>query len=444
MFFYVPAAGMRASLIHRFGFLLVALIWATLSCAAPAPVAVLAVNGAISPVVADYAVRGIAQAAADGAQLIVLTMDTPGGLDTAMRVIIKSMLASSVPVAAFVAPSGARAASAGTFILMASHVAAMAPGTNLGAATPVALGARSGQADASHEKAVNDAAAYIRSLARLRGRNAEWAEQAVRRAASLPAEDALKQKAIDLLARDVPDLLHQLDRRRINLPDRQVQLRLSGAPVQSVLPDWRTRTLAVMTDPGMAALLMLVGVAGLFLELSNPGLILPGVLGGIALLMGLLALQLLPVHFAGLALVVLGIGFVVTEAFLPSGFLGVGGVIAFVLGAMILMQAGVPGYGLSLPFVAFVAVVVAVFIAWMGGVTLRSWRRAPSMGDVQLIGAVAQIIDDTPGNSWVFFRGERWRVRSALPLVRGQQVRVLARHALVLEVQPADEAANQQ
>lgn len=435
---------MRASLIVRFGFLFVALVWATLSGASPAPVVVLTVNGAISPVVADYAARGIAHAGADGAQLVVLTIDTPGGLDTAMRVMIKSILASRVPVATFVAPSGARAASAGTFILMASHVAAMAPGTNLGAATPVAVGAASGQSDAGHQKAVNDAAAYIRSLARLRGRNANWAEQAVRHAASLPAEDAQKQKAIDLLARDVPDLLRQLDQRRINLSDRQVQLKLRDAPVQSVLPEWQVRVLAVMTDPGIAALLMLVGMVGLFLELTNPGLILPGVLGGIALLMGLYALQLLPFHFAGLSLLVLGIGLMVAEAFLPSGLLGVGGVIAFVLGAMILMEAGVPGYGISLPFVAFIAVVFAVFIAFMGSVAVRSWRRAPCTGDVQLIGAVAEIIDDTPGNSWATCQGERWRVGSDLPLVRGQRVRVMARHGLVLEVRAVDEPANQQ
>lgn len=435
---------MGASLIYRAGIFFLALLGAGLIHAAPAPVVVLSVNGAIGPVLADYTTRGIAKAAAEGAQLIVLTMDAPGGLDTAMRGMIKSILASTVPVATFVAPSGARAASAGTFILMASHVAAMAPGTNLGAATPVALGAGSDQADASHDKAVNDAAAYIRSLARLRGRNAEWAEQAVRRAASLPAEEAQKQKVIDLLARDVPDLLRQLDGRRINLPNRQVQLQLSGAHVQSVLPDWRVRVLAVMTDPGIAVLLMMVGLAGLFLELTNPGLILPGVMGGIALVMGLVALQMLPVNFAGLALMALGIAFMVAEAFLPSGLFGVGGVIAVVLGALILMEGGVPGGPLPVALVAFFALVVAVLIAVMGVLVLRSRRSALVTGNVQLIGADAEVIDTTPGNSWVFCQGERWRIHTALPLVRGQRVRVSGRHGLVLDVEPAGDVASQQ
>src|SRR6267142_1559542 len=291
-----------------------------------APVAVVPLEGAIGPATADFVRRSIEHAATDGTQLVVLRIDTPGGLDTSMREIIKDILASPVPVASFVAPGGARAASAGTFILYASHIAAMAPGTNLGAASPVAIGAGGSEKDKKKDtlmrKQINDAAAYIRGLAKMRGRNAEWAESAVRDAVSLSAEEALKMKVIDVVASDVPELLKKLKK--------------ADAPVIEVQVDWRTRILGVVTNPTIAYLMILVGIYAIIFEFMNPGLVLPGVVGTICLLIALYALHLLPVNYAGLALIVLGIGFMIAEAFFPAyGSLGIGGLIAFVLGSII-------------------------------------------------------------------------------------------------------------
>ena len=338
--------------------LLLAIVAAILGCApsradvVPAPVLVVPLAGAIGPASADFVGRSLSRAADEHAQLVVLEIDTPGGLDRAMRQIIQDILASPVPVAAFVAPSGARAASAGTYILYASHVAAMAPGTNLGAATPVSIGlpspspapgapapkpADAGKHDKTEgappgdegtmtKKAVHDAAAYIRSLAQLRGRNAEWAERAVRESVSLSADEALAQHVIDLTARDVPELVAKLNGRKLVTAGGERILATSGAMTTTMAPDWRTRFLAIITDPSVALMLLMAGIYGLFFEFWNPGLALPGVLGAICLLLGLFALQMLPVNYAGLALVLLGIGFIVAETFLPAyGSLGVGG-----------------------------------------------------------------------------------------------------------------------
>ncbi|HET7197821.1 MAG TPA: nodulation protein NfeD, partial [Burkholderiales bacterium] len=319
-----------------------ALLAALSGAALAQPVVVVPLEGAIGPAAADFVKRSIERAAKDGAQLVVLRMDTPGGLDTSMREIIKAILASPIPVASFVAPSGARAASAGTYILYASHIAAMAPGTNLGAASPIFIGGggegKDKKADTLTKKATNDAVAYIRGFAQMRHRNAAWAEKAVREAVSLPAEEALKMKVIDLVAADVPALLKALDGR--------LGLKTAGAPVREIEPDWRTKVLALITNPSIAYVLILVGAYALLFEFMNPGIVLPGVVGTIAVLLALYGLHLLPVNYAGLALIFLGIGFMAAEAFFPAyGSLGIGGLIAFVIGSVMLIEdTNLPGF----------------------------------------------------------------------------------------------------
>jgi membrane-bound serine protease (ClpP class) len=428
--------------------------------AAPKAVIVMPLTGAIGPATADYVVRGLAHAAEGGAQLVVLEIDTPGGLDTSMRDIIKAILASSVPVAAYVAPAGARAASAGTYILYASHIAAMAPGTNLGAATPVAIGfpgsapsppskepdaekGKTAPADgggAMEKKQVHDAAAYIRGLAQLRHRNAEWGERAVREAVSLSADEALAQHVIDIVARDVPDLLSKVDGRKLTTAGGEQTLATAGVVAATVEPDWKSRFLAVITNPSVALILMMIGIYGLFFEFWNPGGVLPGVIGGIALLLALFALNMLPVNFAGLALIVLGLAFIIAEVFMPAyGSLGVGGVIAFTVGAIMLIDTDVPGFGIPLSLIATVAIVTGAFVFIVAAIALRARRRPVVTGSEEMIGSVGEMLDDAQTDGWARIHSESWRVHSALPLKRGQRVHVTARDGLVLIVAPLNE-----
>lgn len=436
--------------------LLLLLGLAPASLAAPGSVWVLGIDDAIGPASADYLVRNLDQAKAQGAQLVVLRLDTPGGLDSAMRLMIKAILASPVPVVSYVAPSGARAASAGTYILYASHVAAMAPGTNLGAATPVQMGGLPGapkddKAKPSDDeqtlarKQVNDATAYIRGLAQLRGRNADWAEQAVREAVSLPASEALRLNVIDQVANDLPALLHQIDGKTLVAAGQPQRLQTRDAAVIERLPDWRTRLLAVITHPSVALILIMIGVCGLLFEFMNPGSALGGVVGGICLLLALYALQLLPVSFAGMALILLGIAFMVAEAFLPSfGVVGFGGIVAFIAGAVILIDTDAPGFGIPVVLIGILAVVSALLIGGVAGMAIKARRRALVSGDAGLVGSlvtVTQVMADNPFCGSVQAQGEQWQAQCTTPLQAGQHVRVTARHGVTLEVSAAAPAA---
>ncbi|MGA9853378.1 MAG: nodulation protein NfeD [Gammaproteobacteria bacterium] len=407
-------------------------------------VLLLNVDGAISPAMADYVVQGLDAAAERHAELVILEMDTPGGLDSAMRDIIKAILASPVPVATYVAPSGSRAASAGTYILYASHIAAMAPATNLGAATPVQLvgGSSSTPAEpktAEDRKILNDAVAYIRGLALERGRNADWAEQAVRNAASLTAVEALKQHVIDLMADNVPDLLNKLNGRSITTESGQITLHTAGVSVQDYRRSFRVTFLAVLTDPTMAYILLLIGIYGLVFEGYNPGGVLPGVAGAIALLLALYAFHVLPVNFAGLALIVLGIIMFVTETFVPAyGTLSIGGLVAFVIGSIILMDTSVPGFGVSRGLIGGISVAAALVIVVTLWLAVRAHRRPVVSGAEELLEDTGRALEDfaADGTGTVRIHSESWNAQSENPVRAGDLVKVVRREGLKLFVKP--------
>ena len=432
----------------------------------PGPILQLTIEGAIGPASADYFARAMDKASRLNAQLVVIRMDTPGGLDSAMRHIIKQITNSSVPVATYVSPTGARAASAGTYILYASHIAAMAPGTNLGAATPVSIGGlpgadkakpeeknkgndkntdqAPGNADAMRHKVVNDAVAYIRSLADLHGRNADWAEKAVREAASLPAQEALKLKVIDIVASGMDDLLKQINGRKLQVLGQTRQLHTTGSAVTVIEPDWRSRLLSVITDPNVAYILLLIGIYGLIFEFANPGSIVPGTVGAICLLIALYAFQLLPINYAGVALLLLGVALMVGEAFQPSfGILGIGGTVAFVIGSIILLETDAPGFGIDISIIiTFTVISVLVFI-FVIGMAIRARRRPVVSGLEQLVGGEARVMADFDHQGQVAIHSETWTAISPTPVKKDQTVKVTGMKGLTLQVEPLTSASKE-
>jgi membrane-bound serine protease (ClpP class) len=414
----------------------------------------LDIDGAIGPATAEYVREGFAEAQRRHSDLIILRLDTPGGLSSSMRDIIHDILESRIVVVAYVSPSGARAASAGTYIVYASHVAAMAPSTHLGAATPVMLGAPFGGRDndkdkkegtsrsAEEAKAINDAIAYIRGLAQTRGRNAEWAEKAVRDAATLTAPEAKQQQVIDIVANDMSDLLRQLDGRVVRIGQQDMTLRTGNLHVETVAPNWRTQLLAVITNPSIAYLLLLAGIYGLLFEFFSPGSYFPGVLGAVCLLVGLYALNLLPVSYAGAGLLLLGVALMVAEAFLPTfGVVGIGGIAAFVIGSVLLFRGEVPGFQISWQLVAVSTVTSAAFLIIALGAAWRAHRRPVVTGDMSLRGSTGHVIRWDGAEGEVHVNGERWRAELAgstasAPAAPGARVRVVDRRGLTLIVEP--------
>ncbi len=428
---------------------------------------VLDLDGAIGVATAEYIISGIEEAEERGAALVIIRMDTPGGLVKSMRDIITAILGSDVPVVTYVSPDGARADSAGTYILLASHIAAMAPTTHLGAATPVSLGGEDigddGGSDDEEEsdsdsesesedkeedtrksgsamerKVMNDAIAYIRGLAEAHGRNADWAEKAVTEAATLTATEALEMNVIDLIAVDNAELFQKINGLEIEVNNRMITLDTEALVVERIEQSWRIKFLSAISSPEILLLLIAVGVAGLWLEGYNPGGIVPGVVGVISLLLAAYALQVLPVNYAGLALIIVGIVLIVLEAFVPSfGALGLGGIAAFIFGAIMMFDSGVPGFGISIAFVVSVAVVFGLFLLWMVTYLLKLRRRGAVTGKASILGGTGTAMESFSGAGKVWLEGEAWAAVSKVPIEKDQEVVVTAIDGLTLQVQPA-------
>ncbi|HZS65367.1 MAG TPA: nodulation protein NfeD [Xanthobacteraceae bacterium] len=450
-------------------------------CCAAALIAAISSLGTLSPVRAQQppngavlvttidgvigvsATRQITQAIQRADELhataLVLRLDTPGGLVSSTREIIKAMNGASVPVIVYVAPSGARAASAGTYITYAAHIAAMAPGTNIGAATPIEMGggsplplrqndqqknekpAASSPSDSAHErKVINDAVAMIRSLAQLRGRNAEWAEKAVRDAATLTADEAQKQGVVDVVAASLAELLAKIDGRKVTIGGTERVLATKDAPVTAFDPDWRTRALSVISDPNIAFILLMIGFYGLIFEFWSPGMFAPGVIGGICLLLAFIGLSTLPVHYGALALLLLGIALMVGEAFTPgTAVLGIGGLAAFVAGAVFLFEGpdADMAIAISLPLIFGAAAAMALLLFGLVAMALKARKREPAAGAEQMIGMPAEVVHWSGKSGQVRVHGEIWAAHGERPLKRGDRAVIRAREGLTLIVDPS-------
>jgi membrane-bound serine protease (ClpP class) len=432
-------------------FLVVTMLAVIAAPASGGNVVVLEINGGIGVATADYVLSGIEHAQDTGAELIVIEMDTPGGLMAPMRDIVQAILGSKVPVATYVTPAGARADSAGTYILLASHVAAMTPTTHLGAATPVFLGGDDKTVEDSSEdpessaprgtamdrKVLNDAVAYIRGLAERYGRNAEWAEKAVRDAATLTADAALDQNVVDIVAKDLADLLRQVNGLEVEIDSQAVTLATDDVVIEEYVPNWRIKILSTIANPEIVLLLGLIGLYGLMYEGWNPGAIVPGVVGVICLLLAAYALQVLPVNYAGLALIIVGVALMTAEAFAPSfGALGIGGVAAFSFGAIMMFDSGIPGFGISVTFVVMLAAVFSLLFIWLITYALKLGKRGAVSGKDSILGGVGTAMEDFTGEGKVWLEGEAWTASSSAAIQKDQQVVVRAMNGLVLDVEP--------
>jgi len=437
----------------------------------------LELQGPLGVATAEYIVAGIEDAADSGASLVIIRMDTPGGLVEPMRDIVQTILGSGIPVVTYVAPGGARADSAGTYILLASHVAAMAPTTHLGAATPVSLtgddagkpparprpglpdeapadgdedtaeSEPAGETDeparpgtAMERKVLNDAVAYIRGLAEAHGRNADWAEKAVRDAATLTAAEALELNVIDVIAANQDELLRLLDGRQVKVDNEMMTIESDGLVVESVEPGWRIKFLSTIANPQIALLLMLVGIYGLIFEGYNPGAIVPGVVGVVCLLLAAYALQVIPVNYAGLALIIVGLILIIAEAFVPSfGALGLGGIAAFIFGSIIMFDSGVPGFGISKSFVVVFGAVTGLALLWLTSYVVKLRNRGPVSGTGSIIGGTGIAMEAFTGTGRVWLEGEAWQAQSSVPIGKDQPVRVTEMKGLTLVVTPVAE-----
>jgi len=416
------------------------------------------VQGPIGPATVEFLVDSLQEAATRNAELMIIRLDTPGGLDASTRDIVKAILNSPVPVATYVAPEGARAASAGTYILYASHIAAMSPVSHVGAATPVSIiGGKppgqeeepagnekeseptTGPTDVMSRKAINDAVAWVRALATKRGRNADWAELAVREAASITASEALEIGVIDLIAKDVGGLLEQVHGRTVEVQGRERVMDTSSLLVEQLEPSWKSELLGVITSPTIAYLLLLIGVYGLIFEGYNPGAVFPGVIGAICLLVALYAFQMLPVNYAGFALIILGIILMIAEAIAPSfGALGIGGVIAMVIGSIILIDTDVPGFMVSRPLIGAISLASALGLMAIIGIAVKARNRPVVAGREQLVGATGTALLDFELQGSVFVHSERWSAITDVPLFEGQPIVVTGIDGLTLKVRPTD------
>lgn len=415
----------------------------------------LQVNGPIGPAVSDYLQRGLKSSEELQAEVVILQIDTPGGLDHSMRQIIQAILASPVPVITYVAPDGARAASAGTYILYASHIAAMSPATNLGAASPVRIGGMPGKSDSDQEeqengesvrrkldtlerKIINDAAAYIKALAERHGRNAEWAVKAVQEAVSLSAAEALDLGVIDIIATDIADLLLQADGRQVQMESGPYRISTEGLKVTPIEQSWRTRLLAVISDPNIAYILMLLGIYGLIYEMANPGFFLPGVVGGISLLLAFYAFQVLPVNYSGLALIFLGLALLVAEVYVPSfGSLGIGGIVAFSVGSLILMKD--EELRVSLPIIVGTIVVSSAFLIWLVTRLIGIRKRKMETGMEAMIGMTGEAVGDFYQEGRIMVLGESWQARCSGSIKKGEKVRITGKEGPCLTIEKQQE-----